>query len=200
MRITGGVFRSRAIVAPRGDTTRPTSDRVREALFSMLTSERELDGARVLDLYSGTGALAFEAISRGAVHASLVEKNRNALASINENIESLALEDVVRVHATQVEKVAPLLGAEPFDLIFADPPYADVPSGALLRALEPLFRGARFSADACFVLEHASRDDLPVMTSLVPSLTTTSRGSIELRKQRIYGDTAIAIFGVNAGV
>jgi 16S rRNA (guanine966-N2)-methyltransferase len=196
VRITGGVFRSRAIVAPRGDTTRPTSDRVREALFSMLSSERELDGARVLDLYSGTGALAFEAISRGAAHASLVEKNKNALASIAENIEALGLEDVVRVHATLVEKVAPQLGPAPFDLVFADPPYADVPSGALVRALGPLFRAAKFSKEACFVLEHASRDDLPVMTSLVPS----SGGSIELRKHRIYGDTAIAIFGINGGV
>ncbi len=196
MRITGGVLRSRAIRAPRGDTTRPTSDRVREALFSMLASERDLEGTRVLDLYAGTGALAFEAISRGAVHASLVEKNKNALASITENIEALGLEDVVRVHATQVEKVAPLLGHAPFDLIFADPPYADVPSGALLRSIEPVFRTATFSPDACFVLEHASRDVLPVMTSLVPG----SGGSIELRKHRIYGDTAIAIFGINASV
>jgi 16S rRNA (guanine(966)-N(2))-methyltransferase RsmD len=195
VRITGGVFRSRAIVAPRGDSTRPTSDRVREALFSMLTSERDLDGARILDLYAGTGALAFEAISRGAVHASLVEKNKHALTSINQNIAALGLEEVVRVHATQVEKVAPLLGDEPFDLIFADPPYADVPSGALLRALAPVFHGVRFSPDACFVLEHASRDDLPRMTSLLPR----AAGSLELRKQRIYGDTAIAIFGVNAG-
>ncbi|MEO7112439.1 MAG: 16S rRNA (guanine(966)-N(2))-methyltransferase RsmD [Polyangiaceae bacterium] len=195
MRITGGVFRSRAIRAPRGDATRPTSDRVREALFSMLSSEREIDGARVLDLYSGTGALAFEAISRGAVHASLVEKNKQALTSIGENVEALGLKSSVRVHAMQVEKVAPLLGSEPFDLIFADPPYADVPSGVLLRALEPVFRGAKFSSDALFMLEHASRDDLPVMTSLVPN----TGGSIELRKHRIYGDTAIAIFGILGG-
>jgi 16S rRNA (guanine966-N2)-methyltransferase len=161
----------------------------------MLASERELDGARVLDLYSGTGALAFEAISRGAVHASLVEKSKQALTAIGENVEALGLKNAVRVHSMTVEKVAPFLGAEPFDLIFADPPYADVPSGVLLRALEPVFRAAKFSSDALFVLEHASRDDLPVMTSLVPS----TGEPIELRKHRIYGDTAIAIFGILGG-
>jgi 16S rRNA (guanine966-N2)-methyltransferase len=195
VRITGGVFRSRAIVAPRGDATRPTSDRVREALFSMLSSERDLIGARVLDLYAGTGALAFEAISRGAVHATLVEKNKHALAAIHENVAALGLEDVVRVHAMQVEKVTPLLDAEPYDLIFADPPYADVPNGVVTRALEVILRGASLSSDACFVLEHASRDDLPLITELVPS----TGGTIELRKHRIYGDTAIAIFGILGG-
>lgn len=161
----------------------------------MLSSERDLDGARVLDLYAGTGALAFEAISRGAVHATLVEKNKHALASIHENVGALGLEDVVRVHAMQVEKVAPLLGAEPFDLIFADPPYADIPNGVVAHALEVVLRGASFSSDACFVLEHASRDDLPQITELVPS----RGGTIELRKHRIYGDTAIAIFGILGG-
>jgi 16S rRNA (guanine966-N2)-methyltransferase len=190
VRITGGAFRSRALRAPRGDATRPTSDRVREALFSILAGECVLDGARVLDLYAGTGALAFEAISRGAVHATLVEKNRSALTVIAENVKSLGLEDVVRVHATQVEKVVPLLGAEPFSLIFADPPYADIPSGVVGRALEPLFLSGAFASDACFVLEHASRDDLSKITELLTRLPT----SPELVKQRIYGDTAIAIF------
>jgi 16S rRNA (guanine966-N2)-methyltransferase len=189
VRITGGVLRSRALRAPKGDTTRPTSDRVREALFSMLAAERSLEGARVLDLYAGTGALAFEAISRGAVHATLVEKNRHALSAIAENVKSLALEDVVRVHATGVEKVAALLGREPFDLIFADPPYADIPSGVVARALEPILKSGAFASDGRFVLEHASRDDLSKMTEGLPMTT-----SLELVKQREYGDTAIAIF------
>jgi 16S rRNA (guanine966-N2)-methyltransferase len=165
----------------------------------MLSSEREIDGARVLDLYSGTGALAFEAISRGAVHASLVEKNKQALASIAENVGALDLKNAVRVHAMQVEKVAPFLGSEPFDLIFADPPYADVPSGVVVRALELILQSVVLSSDARFVLEHASRDDLPVMTSLVPRALGREHGSIELRKHRIYGDTAIAIFGILGG-
>jgi 16S rRNA (guanine966-N2)-methyltransferase len=152
----------------------------------MLASEESLEGARVLDLYAGTGALAFEAISRGAVHATLVEKNRNALTVIAENVKALALEDVVRVHAMQVENVAELLGREPFDLIFADPPYADIPSGVVARALEPLVRAGAFSKGARFVLEHASRDELP--PAIFPE------ASLELRRQRIYGDTAIAIF------
>jgi 16S rRNA (guanine966-N2)-methyltransferase len=187
VRITGGVLRSRALRAPRGDTTRPTSDRVREAVFSMLAGEQALEGARVLDLYAGTGALAFEAISRGAAHATLVEKNRNALTVIGENVKSLDLAEVVRVHAMPVEKVSPLLGTAPFDLIFADPPYADVPSGVVARALQPILTSAAFAKEGCFVLEHASRDDLSKMTDI-------AFGSLALVKQRVYGDTAIAIF------
>ena len=83
MRITGGRWRSRALTAPRGTTTRPTSDRVREALFSMLAADGLIDeGVRVLDFYAGSGALAFEALSRGASAAVLVESGRDAIASI----------------------------------------------------------------------------------------------------------------------
>jgi 16S rRNA (guanine966-N2)-methyltransferase len=151
----------------------------------MLASEQSLEGARVLDLYAGTGALAFEAISRGAVHATLVEKNKNALLVIAENVKALGLADAVRVHPTQVEKVAQLFEGESFDLIFADPPYADVPSGVVARALAPIVRAGAFASGARFVLEHASRDELPALFS---------EASLELKKQRIYGDTAIAIF------
>lgn len=209
MRITGGVFRSRMLRAPKGDGTRPTSDRVREALFSMLAAESPILGARVLDLYAGTGALAFEAISRGAVHATLVEKNRNALTAISENITALGLEDVVRIHATPVERVGALLDGEPFDLIFADPPYADIPNGVVVRALEPIFLSAPLAAHARIVIEHASRDQPPVFsTSLRPAKPAKLESpahenpdpvgaiSLELLRQRTWGDTSIAIFGI----
>src|SRR4051794_32741588 len=100
MRITGGTFRSRSLAAPRGTETRPTSDRVREALFSMLVADGCFGGdpgPRVLDLYAGSGALAFEALSRGARSAVLVDHSRAALAVLRENARSLGVEDSVTV-------------------------------------------------------------------------------------------------------
>ena len=107
MRVTGGIFRSRALRAPRGTTTRPTSDRVREAMFSMLVSDGLIEeGARILDLYAGSGALGLEALSRGAGEAVLVEQGRDALAAIRENVEALDVADRVRVVAARVERAA----------------------------------------------------------------------------------------------
>src|ERR1700723_2294722 len=97
MRITGGSLRSRAIRAPRGHSTRPTSDRVRESLFGILESAGRVEGARVLDLYAGTGALALEALSRGAARAVLVESSRDALAVVRGNVASLGMEERARV-------------------------------------------------------------------------------------------------------
>ena len=184
MRITGGAFRSRPIRAPRGDRTRPTSDRVREAVFSMLEADRPIAGARVLDLYAGSGALAFEALSRGAIHATLVEKDRAALAAIAENIEALDVRAAMRVVASEVGRCANRLQKESFDLIFADPPYRDVPSGELARSLEPIFGAGLMRQNARFVLELSSRDELPEIAALA------------LVKRRTYGDTEIAIFDV----
>lgn len=109
MRITGGTFRSRAIRAPRGSATRPTSDRVREALFGILTSAGVLDGSpppRVLDLYAGTGALGLEALSRGAAEATFVESGREALAVLRENIAALGVEGRTHVVAADVGAAA----------------------------------------------------------------------------------------------
>ena len=137
MRITGGTFRSRPLRAPRGDRTRPTSDRVREALFSILGAHRSLAGARVLDLYAGTGALALEALSRGAAHATVVESGAEAVAALRANVHSLGLADSVRIVTTPVERAAarPSSTDAPFDLVFADPPYALVRSGKVVRAM-----------------------------------------------------------------
>src|SRR6202046_4143909 len=102
MRITGGSLRSRAIRAPRGHSTRPTSDRVRESLFGILESAGVVRGARVLDLYAGTGALALEALSRGAARAVLVESSREALVAVRGNVASLDLAGVARILAADV--------------------------------------------------------------------------------------------------
>src|ERR1051325_3777815 len=89
MRIISGIFKSRILHAPKGEATRPTSDRARESLFNVLNNIIDFDGISVLDLFAGSGAFAFEALSRGAEFATLVEKNRNAIVAIKENAESL---------------------------------------------------------------------------------------------------------------
>lgn len=197
MRITGGTFRSRALKAPRGQATRPTSDRVREALFSMLASEGVFDpadenavgdpaaspganaGVRVLDLYAGTGALAFEALSRGAASAVLVEQGREAIAAIRDNARSLCVEARVRLVVGRVEQVLArqVRALGPFDLVFVDPPYADVRTpafAALLSQAADLLRPG-----GCLVLEHASPDAPPELAST------------RMDRTRHYGDTAL---------
>ncbi len=128
MRVIAGRFGGRRLAAPRGAATRPTADRVREALFSMLGS---LDGASVLDLFAGTGALGIEALSRGAAQAVFVERDRLALSALRANLAALGLgaeggEPQVQVRAR--DAVAALGGAieqgETYDLVFLDPPYA----------------------------------------------------------------------------
>jgi 16S rRNA (guanine966-N2)-methyltransferase len=184
MRITGGRFRSRALRAPRGHATRPTSDRVREALFGILASAGVLEGARVLDLYSGTGALALEALSRGAAHATLVESSREALDALRANVASLGIGDHVRVVPSDVRAAVrrTARGAAPFDLVFADPPWALVDSGAAPRALAELVRGGALSPSATLVLEHAARSPPPDVEGLARCET------------RPYGDTALSFY------
>ncbi len=180
MRITGGQLRSRALKAPKGTSTRPTSDRVREALFSILSDE--CAGARVLDLYAGTGALGLEAISRGAVFAVFVERSKEALLALNANVRALALENATRVVALPLERAARLLVAadERFDLVFADPPYADVNNGAAVRAIEAIVPA--IAPNGRLVVEHAHRDPSPVFSG------------VTLEQARTYGDTTLSFY------
>ena len=122
MRIIAGEWRGRPLIAPPGLATRPTADRVRETLFSMLLSRiGSFDGLRVADLFAGSGALGFEALSRGAAAATFVEGDAKALAAIRANAERLAALD--RIELVGGSALA-LPRARPFDLVFADPPYA----------------------------------------------------------------------------
>ncbi len=122
MRIIAGVWRGRPIAAPAGASTRPTADRVRETMFSMLVSRLgSFEGLRVADLFAGSGALGLEALSRGAAHATFLDNDRKAIAAIRANAERLGAGELVRVMAGSA---LALPRAEPFDLIFADPPYA----------------------------------------------------------------------------
>lgn len=121
MRIIAGAWRGRKLVAPAGKGTRPTADRTRETLFSMLASRLgSFDGLRVADLYAGSGALGIEALSRGAEHATFVETDRAAIKAIEANATALKAGERVSIRATSA---ATLPVCEPFNLVFADPPY-----------------------------------------------------------------------------
>jgi len=121
MRIIAGDWRGRKLVAPAGKETRPTADRTRETLFSMLASRLGgFEGLRVADLYAGSGALGLEALSRGAGHATLVENERTAITAIEANVAALGASDRIAVRATSATAL-PM--SEPFDLVLADPPY-----------------------------------------------------------------------------
>ena len=134
MRIIAGALRGRKLQAPPGFETRPTADRVRETLFSMLASRiGSFEQIRVADLYAGTGALGFEAISRGAAHATFVESDSRAAAAIRANADRLGIADRIRLIAGSA---VALPRSEPFDLIFADPPYAQGSGTAAVRAVE----------------------------------------------------------------
>jgi 16S rRNA (guanine966-N2)-methyltransferase len=188
MRITGGALRSRILRAPRGLATRPTTDRAREALFSMLASASLIDGARVLDLYAGTGSLGLEALSRGAAYATFVESARAALSALRTNVADLGVVERTTVMAGHVESVAARLARDgPYDVVFADPPWALIDRGDAPRALgEVVARGA-LARGGMLVLEHAARSSPPDLVGL------------ELREGRRFGDTAIALYVATAG-
>ncbi len=155
MRIVGGQFKGRAIAAPEGRDTRPTSDRTREAVFNVLSHapwSPGLEGQRVLDLFAGSGALGLEAMSRGAAFALFVETEAAARGVIRDNIEALGLFGTTRIHrrsATDLGLKPAGLGA-PFDLVFLDPPYG---KGLGETALTRLGPGGWIAGDALIVFE-----------------------------------------------
>jgi 16S rRNA (guanine966-N2)-methyltransferase len=132
MRVVAGEFRGRRLTAPAGGTTRPTTDKVREAVFNALASLDVIVDARVADLYAGSGALGIEALSRGAAHCTFVERDRAALAAIEANIATLAIRDRSRVLVADGIAAARQLDV---DVAFADPPYGFDDWPRLLRAV-----------------------------------------------------------------
>lgn len=178
LRVIAGTYGGRALTAPRGLRTRPTSARVREALFSMLG---ELDGARVLDLYAGSGALGIEALSRGASRAVLVESDRAALAAIRTNVTGLALDTSVTVLPLRVERAfSELSRSGPFELVLCDPPWSDIAQAVTV--LGRIASSDLLSAEARVVLEHSARDDAPSVRGLTRF------------DNRAWGDTAMTLF------
>ncbi len=141
MRVVAGTAGGRPLISPEGTTTRPTSDRVRESIFNMLFSLGATEGAAVVDLYAGSGALGIEALSRGAESCVFVEQDRHAVSVIRENLETLRLEDRATVVQADVLSWLQRQSSEapPFDLALIDPPYADEPWEVLLDSVNATF-------------------------------------------------------------
>jgi 16S rRNA (guanine966-N2)-methyltransferase len=177
-RIVGGALGGRRLAVPPGRDVRPTSDRAREALFGTLGSLLDLAGARVLDLYAGTGAVGLEALSRGAGAALLVESDPRAAAAIRSNAAALGLADWVEVLRDRVERAVAggPAGAEPYHLVFADPPYA-LPDADVNAVLSALVEHGWLATGAVVVVERSSRGAGPAWPE-----------SLRPMKQRRYGE------------
>ncbi|HWS45062.1 MAG TPA: 16S rRNA (guanine(966)-N(2))-methyltransferase RsmD [Acidimicrobiia bacterium] len=158
MRVIAGTARGRRLVTPAGDDVRPTKDMVREAMFSALDARDAVVGATVLDLYAGSGALAIEALSRGATRAVVVEHSRAAVDAINANVELLALGERLRLVAGDVGRF--LAGGPPaeapFGLVMADPPYGTTDE-TVTSMLVALARPGWVAADAIVTVERPAR-------------------------------------------
>lgn len=183
MRIVAGTMRGRRIEAPKGETTRPTTDRVREALFSSLAarSGEGLGGRRVLDLFAGSGALGLEALSRGCAHATFVEKDRAALTILKRNIDTLGVtreSTVLSGDSFALAKRPPTGG--PFGLLLLDPPYR-IPSAEVRQAISDLAAAKALTADALVMWEHGTGTD-----------AEWPDGFSEVTSKR-YGDTTVSI-------
>jgi 16S rRNA (guanine966-N2)-methyltransferase len=182
LRVIAGTVGGRRLVAPAGTDTRPTTDRVKESVFGAI-GDRRLREAAVLDLYAGSGALAIEALSRGAARAVLVDRERAAVDAIVRNLDATGLGDRARAQRVAVEaflrRDPPAEG--PFDLVFLDPPY-DLSAGELERVLARLAQGGWLVSGATVVVERGSggaRPELPDRWT-----TTWERG---------YGDTLVTL-------
>jgi 16S rRNA (guanine966-N2)-methyltransferase len=155
MRVVGGRLRSRPIAGPKSDALHPTADRLREALFNILMHAYgdPVSGARVLDLFAGTGALGIEAISRGAAYALFVDDGVQARALLRDNTEQLGLGGVTRIFRRDASKLGPAHPLEPFTLAFLDPPYR---KGLAEKALAAAREGGWLTSGALVVVEEAA--------------------------------------------
>jgi 16S rRNA (guanine966-N2)-methyltransferase len=179
VRVIAGSLGGRRLKAPRGNRTRPTSDRVREALFMAL---EPLAGLQVVDLFAGSGALGIEALSRGATRVDFVESDRAARATLAENLEALGLGERARVWALTLPaglgRIAAAVAAA--DLILLDPPYG---GRIAIATLEALGAGGATKAGARVVVEHHARDALP-----------SEAGGLRRTRERSYGETVVSTY------
>ena len=179
-RIIAGEQGGRRLAAPPGAGTRPTSDRVREALISALETMTDLDGARVLDLFAGSGAVGLEALSRGAAHALLVEQDARAARTIRENIRALGVGDRARLVTARVaQALAAPPDDGPYDIVFADPPYP-MADAEVAAALAALVDGGWLAPGAVVAVERGSR-----------GAALTWVDGITADRSRRYGETTL---------
>ncbi len=185
MRIVGGSLSGRVLRAPQGVATRPTSEKVREALFNILANRvGSLEGAHVLDLFCGSGALGIEALSRGAAHSTFVDGGKPALAATKANLAELGVADrALVVGGDAVAQAAKLVPAQPWKLVFVDPPYkSDLATRSVLA-----LPAANLIPGGTIVIEHDRRGVPPEQL-----------GSLLRTDQRRYGDTMVSFFEVRA--
>ncbi len=180
-KITGGQLNSRKLKSPKGTNVRPTPGRVKESLFSILAPR--IEGSAFLDLFSGTGAIGFEAASRGASRIVCVEAHRETAHAISEAVDDLGVGKTVAVVAAPVDRALHRIEG-PFDIVYADPPYADELPHAMFRLL---LERKLLAPDAVVIYEHAARTILPD----VPGY----RGI----REEVYGDVALAFFAPIGG-
>jgi 16S rRNA (guanine966-N2)-methyltransferase len=179
VRIVAGRFKGAALHAPKGLATRPTGNKVRQALFNILqhgTRALDLEGVRVLDLFAGSGALGIEALSRRARFALFVEESAEARGAIRRNVEALGLTGATKIWRRDATKLGPIGTLAPFDLVFCDPPYAE---GLGEKALAAAMEGGWLSPGAVAVLEERAEAEIAL-----PS-------GFEEMDRRIYGDTLL---------
>ena len=180
MRIVGGRLKGRALLAPSSRAIRPTSERLRESIFDILEHRfpGQIEDARVVDLFAGTGALAIEALSRGARFALFVDNGAEARALLRANVEALALGGVTRIWRADATRLGSAPAGGPFALAFLDPPYGE---GLALSALASLVEGSWLEPNALCVVEEAAKAEIAAPVGLA------------LIDERVYGDTRIAI-------
>jgi len=176
MRIVGGRLRGRTLAAPKTQAIRPTADRLRESLFNILAHSYgdPVSGARVLDLFAGTGALGLEAMSRDAAFALFIDDGAEARALMRANVEALGLGGTTRIFRRDATNLGPVHPLEPFSLAFLDPPYRQ---GLAEQSLASLAAGGWLTTDALVVVEEAA-----------DSLVTLPAGFVEIERRR-YDDS-----------
>ena len=181
MRIIGGKFSGRTLATPSGRATRPTSERVREAMFNILAHGIQgfnMEGARVLDLFAGTGAMGLEAMSRGARHCMFVDESAEARGLIRSNADALGLIGLCKIWRRDVSRLGDCAPLAPFGLVFIDPPYGKGLGGKTIAALQI---GGWLEPGAIVVLEEAAKAEIAVDSPF----TEIDR--------RTYGDTQIVM-------
>jgi 16S rRNA (guanine966-N2)-methyltransferase len=181
MRIVGGEFRGRPLATPSGREIRPTSDRLRETLFDILIHRfgDPVSGARVLDLFAGTGALGLEAMSRGASYCLFVDEDVEARGLIRRNAETLGLTGRTRIFRRDATRLGPVANVAPFSLIFADPPYG---LGLAERALASARDGGWLAAGAICAVEESASAQLTEIAGFTPE------------NDRVTGDSRLTVF------
>lgn len=180
MRVIAGAQKGRRLAGPKGHDLRPTADRVKEALFSIIGAR--LVDARFLDLYAGTGSVGIEALSRGAGHVAFVESNPTTLQLLRMNLDRCGLAGRGEVHACPAATFLEEADPDTFDIIFADPPYSTDGGTQVLQLLDHTQRVAQ---DSMVILEHS--------TKLTPPSVS---GRLSRRRQYRYGDTSLSIYAL----